>query len=194
MDLGRLTQQELVRRCRNGEQRAWRELSKRYAKLVYALTLRVLRNAAEADDATQETFVRVHRYFDRFDSSRPIEPWLSSIAYNVCLRRLQGVARAPVPSEQAEEMAVECDEEAPSLQEGDLGRGEEASLLQRSLEELAAMDRAILHMHYWQGLNTVEVAEAVDMPVNTVKVRLFRARNKLRELLAPELEEERSWT
>jgi RNA polymerase sigma-70 factor (ECF subfamily) len=188
MDFTRLSQPELIRRCRRGEQRGWREFARRYATLIFALNLRVLRNRSEADDATQETFVRVHKYFDRFDPTRPIEPWLSSIAYNVCLRRLQGVAKAPVLS--SETLDIPSGE---ASQEEGLASGEEAGLLKESLSALAAMDRAILHMHYWQGLSTVEVAEAVDMPVNTVKVRLFRARNKLRELLSPKLAEERSW-
>ena len=122
MDLARLTQQDLVRRCRSGDGRVWRELSRRYAKLVYALNLRVLRNRQEADDATQETFVRVHRYFERFDASRPIEPWLSSIAYNVCLRRLKGVARAPVAATELVE-AAGGDEEEGSGQEREIAQG-----------------------------------------------------------------------
>jgi RNA polymerase sigma-70 factor, ECF subfamily len=194
MDIGSSSPLDLVRRCKRGESRAWREFALRYTKFVYGLSLRMLRNQAEAEDASQETFLRVHKYFDRFDTTRPVEPWISSIAYNVCLRRLKGVARTS--TKEADTEGLTSPEEAQGfdrMEDGAASR-EEASLLQVGLASLAAQDRAILHMHYWQGMSTAEVSEAVDMPANTVKIRLFRARGKLRKVLGPLMGEDVAWT
>jgi len=149
----------------------------------------MLRNSAEAEDATQETFLRVHKYFGGLDPTRPVAPWVSSIAYRECLKRLHEVARAPSTVEDIEEPGRFGAGEGDALPTDVAEHGEEAGLLRTSLASLAAQDRAILHLHYWEGLSTSEVSQAVDMPVGTVKIRLFRARNRLRELLEPSFQE-----
>ncbi len=193
MDLSNISNLDLVRRCRANDARAWREFARRFSKQVYGLSLRMLRDRAEAEDATQETFLRAHRYLDRFDSSRTVEPWLASIGYNVCLRRVPGLRSG---------VGVDLDVDEFSSDEGTVGTShmedgaasrEEAHLLHQCLSQLAAPDRAILHMHYWQGLGVAEIAEAVDMPANTVKIRLFRARSRLRSVLGPQISGGTPW-
>jgi len=154
----------------------------------------MLRNSTEAEDAAQETFIRVHKYFGTFDPTRPVEPWLSSIAYNVCLQRLQRAAKRRTQEAEPERMTSPEEAQGASRLENGAVRNEAASLLREGLSSLAAQDRAILHMHYWQGLSTAEVSQATDMPVNTVKIRMFRARGKLRDVLGPMLKEDPQWT
>ncbi len=195
MELAAISNADLVRRCRANEHRAWREFARRFTKQVYGLSLRMLRNASEAEDATQETFLRVHRYLNRFDSCRPLEPWLASIGYNVCLRRLPGLAlTGGRTDDESQESGLTGDEEGGNLMEDGASSREEAHLLHLSLSELAAQDRALLHMHYWQGMTVSEMADAVEMPANTVKIRLFRARTRLREVLGPQLGGGATWT
>jgi len=188
-----LTVADLARRCRNGETRAWGELIKRFTPLVFGVCIRMLRNESEAEDACQETFMRVYRFFSRYDATRPIEPWLSRIAYNVCLQRLQRIGGTPRGGTDPDMTSGPQTGGEGGAAENGIARKETASLLDEALSTLAAQDRAILHMHYWQGFTTAEVSEATDMPVNTVKVRLFRARNRLREFLTPVLRGDLTW-
>ena len=194
MDLTSASNLDLIRRCKGNEARAWREFSRRFTKQVYSLCLRMLRNQAEAEDATQETFVRVHRYLDRFDSSRPLEPWLAGIGYNVCLRRMPGVVAAARGEDDLDQVSSEEETDGLDRMEDGASSREEAALLHSGLTALAAQDRALLHMHYWQGLGMAEIADAVEMPVNTVKIRLFRARTRLREVLGPLMGGGELWT
>lgn len=174
---------ELVRKCRQGDAKAWQSLVRQLTPLAYRLCLRMLRNPAEAEDASQETFMRVYKYFDRYDPTRPIEPWLSSVAYNVCLQRLAKTKKVPEGADGSWDLPDSS--EGGTGTEARVARREAAGLLEGALGSLAAQDRAILHMHYWQGFSTSEVSRATDMPVNTIKTRLFRARNRLREFLTP---------
>jgi RNA polymerase sigma-70 factor (ECF subfamily) len=175
---------DLSRRCREGDPEGWRELVRRHSPMVYRLALRMLGAGADADDACQETFLRVHRSFDSFDPTRPLEPWIARIAHNVCLRRLGATSRKVMdPTEPSQLQGMEDDRE--SGPEERAARGEAGELLEAALGELRAQDRAIVLMRYREGLSLAEVAEATEMPVNTVKTRLYRARGALRRLLVP---------
>lgn len=175
---------DLARGCRRGEPRAWREMVRRFSPLVYRLAYGMLRSESEAEDATQETFLRMHRSFDTFDPTRPMTPWVARTAYNVCLRRLEPAGRRLVAGAEPEELEALEDPAGPSP-EGEAERKEAIGLLVRALAELPAQDRALLDLRYREGLSDAEVAEATGMPVNTVKTRIFRARGRLRAWLAP---------
>ncbi len=142
----------------------------------------MLRNPAEAEDVSQEVFLRMHRSFDTYDPTRPLAPWLARTAYRACLRRLEGPARREVTADPAG--LPELPDEGRSPEQAAEG-GEASALLLRALDELPAQDRAILDLRYREGLSDAEVAEATGMPVNTVKTRIFRARGRLRDWLAP---------
>ncbi len=153
--------------------------------MVYRLALRTLRSQTEAEDATQEAFMRVHRSFDSFDPTRPLGPWIGRITYNVCLKRLGRVARQPLD---ADHVAIGRmgDERARSPERAAADR-ESASLVAEAVDSLSAQDRFLITLRYRDGYNDVEVAEATGMNVNTVRTRLFRARKALRSLLGPTL-------
>ena len=93
MALESSSEAELARRCRRGDPDAWAELVRRFTPLVYRLSFRMVRDGAEAEDVSQEVFLRMHRSFDSYDPSRPLAPWVSRTTYHACLRRLQATAR-----------------------------------------------------------------------------------------------------
>lgn len=184
------TDADLARLCRQGDAAAWRELIRRCSPLVYRVALRVLRNQADAEDAAQEVFMRIHRSFESYDPTRPLAPWVSRITYNTCLQRLRGpAARSFAVEPETLERVADSAEPGPEVAAEER---EEGDLLITAMEKLPAQDRALLVMRYREGLTDVEVAEATGMPVNTVKTRLFRARQVLRRRLAPALMEDRS--
>jgi len=184
MGLESSTEADLARRCRRGEADAWGELVRRFTPLVYRLSARMLRDGAEAEDVSQEVFLRMYRSFDGYDPTRPLAPWVSRTTYHACLRRLQSAARRVGQLEREASVAADVDPDAPSPEQS-AEANEAAALLARVVEELPAQDRALLDLRYREGLSDAEVSEATGMPVNTVKTRIFRARAKLRSWLAP---------
>ena len=79
---------ELARSAANGNQAAFAEIVRLHQQAVYNVAYRMLGNAHDAEDATQDAFIRAYQFFDRFDLDRPLAPWLKRIAVNVCLNRL----------------------------------------------------------------------------------------------------------
>jgi RNA polymerase sigma-70 factor (ECF subfamily) len=144
----------------------------------------MLRDGAEAEDVSQEVFLRMHRSIDSYDPTRPLAPWVSRTTYHACLRRLQTAARRAGRPEGEPALADAIDPGAPSPEQA-AEASEAAALLARAVAELPAQDRALLDLRYREGLSDAEVAEATGMPVNTVKTRIFRARARLRAWLAP---------
>lgn len=184
MALESSSEADLARRCRRGDPDAWRELVRRFTPLVYRLSFRMLRDGAEAEDVSQEVFLRMHRSFDSYDATRPLAPWVSRTTYHACLRRLQSAARRAGQIEREASLAADGDSGAPSPEQS-AAVNEAAVLLARAVEDLPAQDRALLDLRYREGLSDAEVSEATGMPVNTVKTRIFRARARLRGWLAP---------
>ncbi len=180
-----VTDAELARRCRRGDADAWKQLIRRCSPLVYRVALRMLRNQADAEDAAQEVFLKIHRAFDTFDPTRPLAPWVSRITYNACLQRLRSAQARNVATEP--EVFERRHDEAQVGPEAAAADQEAGELLHAAMENLSAQDRALLDMRYREGLSDAELAEATGMPVNTVKTRLFRARKVLRKRLASTL-------
>lgn len=154
--------------------------------MVFRLARRMLATAEDAEDAAQEVFVRVHRSFDSYDDARPLGPWLGRITYHECLRRLGHAARRPADGLEPDALAALPDHDGPSPEACAAG-SEAGRLVDRAVGELAAQDRFLIALRYREGLADGEVAEAAGMNVNTVRTRLFRARQTLRRLLLPVL-------
>jgi len=184
MDWEPASDAELARACRQEEPEAWRALIRRCAPTAYRVAIQILRSSADAEDACQEVFLRMYRSFDRYDGTRPLAPWVAKITYNVCLRRREGVIAGATDVVAPEEMARHQNGNATDP-EAAAARSEANDHLARAMESLADDDRALLTLRYREGLSDAEVAAAADMPVNTVKTRIFRARARLRKALRP---------
>jgi RNA polymerase sigma-70 factor (ECF subfamily) len=149
----------------------------------------MLRHGSEAEDVSQEVFLRIHRSFGTYDPTRTLAPWVARTTYNACLRRLEGSARKTTQDSGNAELGAIRDAGAPNPEQT-AAATELQDLLARALGELPAQDRALLDLRYQEGLSDAEVSEATGMPVNTVKTRIYRARGRLRSWLAPLLSED----
>lgn len=184
MDWESVSDAQLARQCRQGHSEAWRQLIRRCAPAAYRVAIQILRDPADADDACQEAFLKMYRSFDSFDPTRPLIPWVAKITYNVCLRRREGVIQRATDVVAPEKLADFANGESANP-ESEAARHEASDHLARAMQVLAADDRALLSMRYREGLSDAEVADAADMPVNTVKTRIFRARDRLKKALRP---------
>ncbi len=174
--VGQVENQELVwlERARNGDQAAFARLVEVYQGPVYNLCYRMLGNAVEAEDATQETFVRMYTKLHTYQPERKLSSWVLSIASHYCidrLRRRRGIWLSL--DEEPVAMTVPSRQRSP---EDSALRSESRSEVQRLVDELAPAYRVPLVLRYWYDLSYTEIAEAMGLTVQAVKSRLHRAR------------------
>jgi RNA polymerase sigma-70 factor, ECF subfamily len=174
--------QELVwlEQARRGDQWAFARLVEAYQGPVYNLAYRMLGNAAEAEDAAQETFVRVYTKLHTYQPERKLSSWIFSIASHYCIDRLRRRGRATWLSLDDDPLAtvLPSDDDDP---EDSAIRQETRDEIQELVEQLAPAYRVPLILRYWQGLSYQEIAEVLGLSVQAVKSRLHRARLQMTE-------------
>jgi RNA polymerase sigma-70 factor (ECF subfamily) len=164
----------LVRRCLKGDAEAIKALIHGYQSAVYGLCVRLLMHRHDAEDVTQEVFLRIFRSLRRWDSSRPLRPWIMGIAVNRCRTWLAQRVRRPELADYLQDVAVApgADDSAELLQE-----------IQTALQELRPEFREVFVLFHEQGQTYEEIAEALGCPLGTVKTWLHRARLEVLERL-----------
>jgi RNA polymerase sigma-70 factor (ECF subfamily) len=170
-----------------GDQDAFAEIVYSFQDAVYNLCYRMLGERTEAEDATQEAFIRAFGNIDRYDTSRSFKTWLLSIASNHCIdrlrkRRLKYLSLdEPLPTNL--QLAISSDMPNPESQ---AVRNERSEYIQELLDQLSEDDRAGIILKYWYDYSYAEIAEVLDTTESAVKSRLFRARRALADLLTGE--------
>jgi RNA polymerase sigma-70 factor (ECF subfamily) len=169
----------LVERCRSGDDTAFGELVERYKDLVYGVVYRMLSDRSQVDDLAQEVFLKVHRGLPYFRGDARLSTWIYRIVQNVC-------SEARVRSRPT--VSLEADrEDGPR---GEYGKADAAfaelelrDRLEKAIAQLPENYRLLIAAHYMQGVQYEALAEALDIPLGTVKTHLHRAKRRLRELL-----------
>ena len=166
---------ELLSRAKTGDRGAFGQLVLRHQRRVFALGLRWFRNADDADDLVQETFVRAWRALDRFDETKPFAPWLITIAVN----RAKTMAGRTRPTEELHESILW---EGPSPAE-DAERARLESDVHKAMKTLPQEQRIVLHLRAVESMSYREISEALGIPIGTVMSRLARARDEMKRKL-----------
>jgi RNA polymerase sigma-70 factor (ECF subfamily) len=169
---------ELVTALQAGDEQAPRLLIERFQAVVFGLCFRMVNHRQDAEDLTQETFLRALRSIRRFDPSRPLRPWVLGIAVNRCRTALSSRSRR-----QPTNLPITVEDpidHRPSLPDPDDLAGE----LQRALTGLRPEYRMVFALYHEQSMSYEEIALAVSRPVGTVKTWLHRARAQLAEELS----------
>lgn len=189
-DLKAARDADLVTRSKTGDLEAFGELVRRYQKPVFRIVLRMVRSPDDADDLTQDTFVRAHRGLKTFKEEFDFHPWLYRIAVNQAInfinkRKKQAASDIDEVPESEVKTGVEPESpfQAASRQEL-LGR------LEAALEELPEEQRTVFLLRVQEGLSYEEIAETMQTPKGTVMSRLARARMALRKHLGLPAERE----
>lgn len=176
-------ERDLLRKAAGGNLFAFEEIVRRYQRRVYGVALRIVRRHDVADDVAQESFIRAWRALASFDLARPFGPWICRIAANLAVNHV----RSPRAREEA---LPEGHDEQPSpaadALEGVLD-AEARAVLSRALLALPPDQRAVFVLRVHEELSYKQIAEALELSIGTVMSRLSRAREKLREALAPYL-------
>jgi RNA polymerase sigma-70 factor (ECF subfamily) len=165
---------ELVRDCLAGNADSFRAFVQRFQSAVFGLCFRMLSHREDAEDVAQEVFLRAYRNLERWDSARPLKPWLLVIAANRCRTWLLTRKRRDLPAEYAENVAD------PAAGQMRLDLAEE---LQLALDGLREEYRLCFVLYHLNDMNLAEIAAIVGSPEGTVKTWLRRARQELAEHL-----------
>lgn len=157
----------LVRRCLRGDDQATCALVERFQAEVYGLCLRLLHHRHDAEDVTQEVFLRIFRSLRRWDSSRPLKPWIMGITLNRCRTWLAQRVRRPELADYLQDVAASRpeDDSAELLRE-----------IAAALQELRPEYRCVFVLFHEKGQPYEDIAEALERPVGTIKTWLHRAR------------------
>jgi RNA polymerase sigma-70 factor (ECF subfamily) len=182
----------LIQRAQANDRAAFNEIVLRYKSKIYNYIRRMVQSASDAEDLTQETFVRAYLSIHSFQSKASLNTWLFRIATNLCIdfRRKQKSHVSPL-SLSTEDEEGECVREIP-----DMGFDPQRVLLNRELgkrleEALSSLPdklRTALLLYDIEGLPYDEIAQIIGIPLGTVKSRIYHARLQMREALAPYLQ------
>lgn len=184
---------ELVRRFNEGDESAFIEIMNRYQRKIFTIVLGLLRNRADAEEITQDTFIRAHRGLSRFRGDSSLATWLHRIAVNLARNRYWYFFRrrrhatlsldCPLSDDTAATFTELVASEAPDPSR-EAATGEFSTLIATCMERLDARHREILTLRNILNHSYDEIAQALGINVGTVKSRIARARENLRTLLA----------
>jgi len=182
----------LVTRLRGGDDEAFELVVRTYSGRLLAVTRRILGNDEDARDAVQDAFLSAFRSLDRFEGGSLLSTWLHRIAVNAALMRLR--TRRRKPEESIEHLLPVYKDDGHHQErfsswtepaDVSMTRAENRALVRRCIDALPDTYRTVLVLRDIEELDTEETARALGISGNAVKIRLHRARQALRTLLAP---------
>jgi RNA polymerase sigma-70 factor (ECF subfamily) len=181
--------EELIRRCQRGDELAIGALIRRYENYVFRLCFLVMRSEQDAEDMTQETFIRAFRALPRFEvrEGASFEAWLYRIAVNACRSRMRRKWYQVLPwPNPAPDVVAEPEAQPDRLVVKDERRNE----ILRAIDSLGEKHRLVVILRYYAGLSNEEIAQTLGIPSGTVRSRLHTARQRLKTVLAGKEEEQ----
>ena len=178
----KLTEHELVERCRQGDEAAFRELVDQYKGLVFALIARTVTDRARAEEVAQDVFLKVHKGLPYFRGESKLSTWIFRIVVNALSQERPRAAAMSIDDAGDDDRApLQIASEDRSF--GDLMLKDR---LYKAIERLPLQYQVLVNGHYLKGLRYEDLAEALNMPMGTVKTHLHRAKRQLRHLLETE--------
>ena len=190
-----------IARILRGERDLFHELIRPYERTVFLTAVSVLRDSTEAEDAAQEAMIKAYRALGSFRGDAKFSTWLTAITLNEARSRLRKSARVRVESlddtGQEEDFTPFLVADWREIPSETLEREELAQQIQNAIEGLPPSYREVFLLRDKEEMSIEEIAQALDVTANLVKVRLFRARMMLQKQLAPylrhELPQRRRW-
>lgn len=172
----------LIERCRAGDERAFAELVDAHKDLVHAMVWRLARDRSQLEDLAQDVFLKVHRGLPYFRGEARLSTWIYRIVINVCS---QANTRRPREASLDAERGRRPIE--PRRIDAAFGEMELRDRLDKAIAKLPDEYRVLIAAHHLQGVQYDALAEALGIPLGTVKTHLHRAKRRLREILDEEL-------
>ena len=180
---GGVAEHELVERCRQGDETAFRELVDQYKNLVFALIARSVPSRSRAEELAQDVFLKVHKGLPYFRGDSKLSTWIYRIVINALSQERPDLASVSLDEVHAGEEQPRYQPVADDRAFGDLVVRDR---VQKAIEQLPVQYQVLINGHYMKGMRYEDLAAALDLPMGTVKTHLHRAKRRLRHLLQTE--------
>lgn len=161
-----------MEQIQQNNRRAFKKLFDHYSDYAHRLAFTMIKNRHDASDVVQETFIKVYRYSHTYDLNQPFQPWFYRILVNEAKRLFQARSKDSLQMESEKIEFFHQNEDGPAADELDI-----------ALAQLQEKERIIPVLKYAENFTEKEIASMLDLKVNTVKSRLYRARQKLRSII-----------
>ena len=178
MNVKEMTDFELVQKCLNGEKEYFSEIIARHKNLVYSVVLKMINNQEDANDLSQEVFIKIYKNLDKYFPDFKFSTWVVRITTNHVIDYRRKKKYETVSADEVEYKLV-----SESTPEQDYLQKEEKLILNKLLENLPDIYKVPIVLYHQQGLSYQEIAEAINEPLSKVKNRIFRGRKMLKEEL-----------
>ena len=159
----------------DGDSLSYRHIVDRYKKMVYSITLRILENAHDAEDASQEIFIRAYEQLHSFQWKSKFSTWLYTIAYRICVSKIKKGTLETVPIN--EETINNYPDENRTFEK--ISAAQTEKFVKNAINKLPKIDALLVTLYYLDDNSIKEVAEITGLTISNIKVKLFRARKEL---------------
>jgi RNA polymerase sigma-70 factor (ECF subfamily) len=186
--MDQLNDQHYINLVLGGDCHAFAVLVDRYKNFVFTLSIKMLQNREEAEEVSQDVFIKVYRSLQKFKTESKFSTWLYRVTYNTCLDRMRSKKRnTPIFSFDhfAEDEAVSLMNVLDTIEER-----ERKQMIQKCLDLLPAEDSFLLTLYYFQENSLKEISRIMGINENNLKIKLFRSRRRLTAILKTQLEPE----
>ena len=180
---------EIISKVLKGEQQAYAELVKRYQNYVFTLTLRFIKSREDAEEVSQDIFVKAYRSLADFRGESKFTTWLYTIVNTTCITFLRK-KRLDVQSLDNEKVFETVESQDSGLNANQVERKSRANMVNSSISMLSYDDSEILTLFYKAEQSLEEISQILGLEQNTVKVRLHRARQRLKTMMENSFNEE----
>jgi RNA polymerase sigma-70 factor (ECF subfamily) len=181
-----VTETQQIRLARQGDQAAWEALMRVHQEPVFRLAYLLLGDPDEAEDIAQETFLRAYKALRRFDTDRPLRPWLLRIASNLAHNRHRSLGRY------LGALSRFAQQDPDRIKPTTIQPKDDSQALWQAVKQMAKPFQEVIYLRYFLVMSESEMADTLGIPTGTVKSRLHRALSKLRGIIErdyPELKE-----
>ena len=185
----KLSDIELIEQTLAGNQQAYADLVKRHQRFVFTLAMRFTKGREDAEEVAQDCFIKAYRNLGSFQQQSKFSTWLYSIVYTTAMTFLRK-KRVDTSSIDDDESYIQIENKPSAYDAHNIDNKSRSYYLNQAIEQLLPDDATIITMFYKGEQSLEEIAQALNMEANTVKVKLFRARQRLKEKLERNLKHE----
>lgn len=171
---------DIIQRVLQGDRSAYALLVDRHRHLVYTLALRMLNNAEDAEEAAQDVFIKAYHALRAYNGKSKFSTWLYTITRNTCISRSRSNKQVVMPQEEDKLAGLAGHDETHNQQQEQQTR---KKILAHAINMLAADEAEIITLYYIHEQTVDELSKILGLGVSNVKVKLYRARKKLKEIL-----------
>ena len=185
----KLSDTELIEQTLAGNQAAYADLVKRHQRFVFTLAMRFAKVREDAEEIAQDCFIKAYRSLGSFQGQSKFSTWLYSIVYTTAMTFLRK-KRVDTDSIDDENTIIQLENRSSGYDVNNVENKSRSFYLNQAIDQLLPDDAAIITMFYKGEQSLEEIAQAMGMEANTVKVKLFRARQRLKDKLERNLKQE----